>query len=177
MAKISVAGIAAEDVLNCLPDGVALLGADLTILWANQCFQQWFGGVDRTGENFYSALANPEIVGAGLCPLQTCFSSGRKSSTTLQTQKGNYYHIHAAPLATQSNGASTSEVNPSDIDRIVVTLSDVTEEILQEQKLAAIHQAGAKLTDLKPDEIFAMDVEQANRSAQRQHSTLHPRPA
>ncbi len=156
MAKISVAGIAAEDVLNCLPDGVALLGVDLTILWANQCFQQWFGGVDRTGENFYSALANPEIVGAGLCPLQTCFSSGRKAGTTLQTHKGNYYHIHAAPLASQAG----SKMSNGDIDRIVVTMSDVTEEILQEQKLAAIHQAGAKLTDLKPDEIFAMDVEQ-----------------
>lgn len=159
MAKISVAGIAAEDVLNCLPDGVAILGGDLTILWANQCFQQWFGGVDRTGENFYSALANPDIVGTGLCPLQTCFSSGRKASTTLQTQKGNYYHIHAAPLASYAVETS-NDSSANDIDRIVVTLSDVTEEILQEQKLAAIHQAGAKLTDLKPDEIFAMDVEQ-----------------
>jgi len=164
VAKISVAGIAAEDVLNCLPDGVALLGCDLTILWANQCFQQWFGGVDRTGENFYSALANPDIMGAGLCPLQTCFSSGRKASTTLHTQKGNYYHIHAAPLASQNCmqgvGEATGDAGLNEIDRIVVTLSDVTEEILQEQKLAAIHQAGAKLTDLKPDEIFAMDVEQ-----------------
>ncbi len=160
MAKISVAGIAAEDVLNCLPDGVALLGGDLTILWANQCFQQWFGGVDRTGENFYSALANPEMVGAGLCPLQTCFSSGRKASATLQTQKGSYYHIHAAPLASYSGNRVSSDSGDHEIDRIVVTLSDVTEEILQEQKLAAIHQAGAKLTDLKPDEIFAMDVEQ-----------------
>ena len=160
MAKISVAGIAAEDVLNCLPDGVALLGGDLTILWANQCFQQWFGGVDRTGENFYSALANPEMVGAGLCPLQTCFSSGRKASATLQTQKGSYYHIHAAPLASYSGNRVSSDSGDHEIDRIVVTLSDVTEEILQEQKLAAIHQAGAKLTDLKPDEIFARDVEQ-----------------
>ena len=160
MAKISVAGIAAEDVLNCLPDGVALLGGDLTILWANQCFQQWFGGVDRTGENFYSALANPEIIGTGLCPLQTCFSSGRKASTTLQTLKGSYYHIHAAPLASDAGEQLSNDSSGNEIDRIVVTLSDVTEEILQEQKLAAIHQAGAKLTDLKPDEIFAMDVEQ-----------------
>lgn len=156
VAKISVAGIAAEDVLNCLPDGVALLGPDLAILWANQCLQDWCGGVDRTGENFYSALANPEIVGAGLCPLQTCFSSDRNASTTLQTQKGKYYHIHAAPLASFSSSVKAA----GQLDRIVVTLSDVTEEILQEQKLAAIHQAGAKLTDLKPDEIFAMDVEQ-----------------
>ena len=160
MAKISVAGIAAEDVLNCLPDGVALLGADLTVLWANGCFQEWFGGVDRTGENFYSALGNPEIVGAGHCPLQTCFSSGRNASTTLQTQKGNYYHIHAAPLASASIDIKSGFRAGAHFDRIVVTLSDVTEEILQEQKLAAIHQAGAKLTDLKPDEIFAMDVEQ-----------------
>ncbi len=165
VAKINAAGIAAEDVLNCLPDGVALLGNDLTILWANECLQEWFGGVDRTGENFYSALANPEIVGAGHCPLQTCFSSGRNASTTLQTQNGNYYHIHAAPLPAKNHsdslhaGESNTEIN-GDMDRIVVTLSDVTEEILQEQKLAAIHQAGAKLTDLKPDEIFAMDVEQ-----------------
>jgi len=159
VAKISVAGIAAEDVLNCLPDGVALLGTDLTILWANQCLQDWFGGVDRTGENFYSALANPEIVGAGLCPLHTCFSSGLNASTTLQTQNGKYYLIHAAPLASISANNKAGK-SAGQLDRIVVTLSDVTEEILQEQKLAAIHQAGAKLTDLKPDEIFAMDVEQ-----------------
>jgi two-component system, sensor histidine kinase SagS len=158
VAKISVAGIAAEDVLNCLPDGVALLGADLTILWANECFQDWFGGVDRAGENFYSALGNPEIIGAELCPLQTCFSSGRNASTTLRTQKGSYYHIHAAPLS--SHVSSNAKRLDGVLDRIVVTLSDVTEEILQEQKLAAIHQAGAKLTDLKPEEIFAMDVEQ-----------------
>jgi CheY-like chemotaxis protein len=158
VAKISVAGIAADDVLNCLPEGVAILGADLTILWANDCFQGWFGGVDRTGENFYSALANPEIVGAGLCPVQSCFSSGRNATTTLQTQKGNYYHVHAAPLASGSLG-KTNRVSDH-LDRVVVTISDVTEEILQEQKLAAIHQAGAKLTDLKPDEIFAMDVQQ-----------------
>ena len=158
--KISIAGIVAEDVLNCLPDGVALLGADLTILWTNNCFHEWFGGVDRTGENFYSALANPEIVGADHCPLQTCFSSGRNASTTLQTQKGSYYHIHAAPLASAALNAKTGGRSGTEFDRIVVRLSDVTEEILQEQKLAAIHQAGAKLTDLKPDEIFAMDVEQ-----------------
>lgn len=156
VAKINVAGIAAEDVLNCLPDGVAILGSDLTVLWANQCLENWFGGVDRTGENFYSALANPELLGTGICPLETCFSGRRRATATLQTQKGSYFHMHAAPWgqADNSSGVRTT------VDRIVVTLSDVTEEILQEQKLAAIHQAGAKLTDLKPDEIFAMDVEQ-----------------
>ncbi|MFN9985350.1 MAG: PAS domain-containing protein, partial [Pirellula sp.] len=99
MAKISVAGIAADDVLNCLPDGVAVLSPDLAIVWANQCFNDWFGGVDRTGEDFYSALGNPEIQGVGKCPLQACISSGRKSGATLKTdgtiesKKTAYYYV------------------------------------------------------------------------------------
>jgi CheY-like chemotaxis protein len=153
VAKISVAGVAAEDILNCLPEGVAMIGSDMSILWANQCFEQWTGGVSRTGENFYSALANPELMGTEACPLQTCFLSGNQATSTFQTQTGHYYHVHAAPLHNAAPGASKTE-------KVVVTLSDVTEEILQEQKLAAIHQAGAKLTDLKPDEIFLMDVDQ-----------------
>ena len=153
MAKLSVAGVAAEDVLNCLPEGVAMIGSDLTILWSNDHFQLWAGGVSRIGENFYSALSNPEILGTEGCPLQTCFMSGIQASTTLQTASGSYYHLHAAPLKNSLDSDGT-------IARLVVTLSDVTEEILQEQKLAAIHQAGARLTDLKPDEIFLMDVDQ-----------------
>jgi CheY-like chemotaxis protein len=171
VAKISVAGIAADDVLNCLPDGVAVLSPDLAIVWANQCFNDWFGGVDRTGEDFYSALGNPEIQGVGKCPLQACISSGRKSGATLKTdgtiesKKAAYYYVHAASLDNaelariQSNPVNQN-FPKAQRDRIVVTISDITDEVLQEQKLAAIHQAGAKLTDLKPDEIFAMDVEQ-----------------
>lgn len=168
MAKISVAGIAADEVINCLPEGVAVLGADMAILWANQCFRDWFGGVDRTGEQFYSVLGHPEVQGNGKCPLQACSVTGRKYSGTLKREHTSgtpsYYHLHAVCLKRDDPSRSKVDVDGvaelQDKSRIVVTLSDVTEEVLQEQKLAAIHQAGAKLTDLKPDEIFAMDVDQ-----------------
>ncbi len=172
MAKNSVAGIAAEDILNCLPEGVAMIGSDMTILWANTWFESMTGGVSRIGENFYSALANPELLGTEACPLQTCFLSGQQATSTFQTQVGQYFHVHAAPLGSASTGSpSTAHFSGGglagegpngerSVAKIVVTVSNVTEEILQEQKLAAIHQAGAKLTDLKPDEIFLMDVDQ-----------------
>lgn len=150
MAKISVAGVAAEDILNCLPEGVAMVGPDLTILWSNNCFDSWAGEVSRVGENFYSALGTPEQMGP--CPIQCCFLNGEAATSTLHTQAGKYYHLHAAPLNTCSGNTGAGKV--------IITLSNVTEEVLQEQKLAAIHQAGAKLTDLKPDEIFLMDVDQ-----------------
>ena len=43
---------------------------------------------------------------------------------------------------------------------MIVTVSDITEEILQQQKLAAIHQAGRELADLRPSEIFMMEVDE-----------------
>ncbi|MFN9602245.1 MAG: response regulator [Planctomycetota bacterium] len=168
MAKISVAGIAADEVINSLPEGVAVLSADMSILWSNQCFRDWFGGVDRTGEQFYSVLGHPEIQGAAKCPLDSCSTTGRKFSARVKRENTSgsptYYHLHAVCLRKDESGRSGVDIESAttskDKSRIAVTLSDITEEVLQEQKLAAIHHAGAKLTDLKPDEIFAMDVDQ-----------------
>ena len=41
-----------------------------------------------------------------------------------------------------------------------MTVRDVTGEMLQQQKLAAIHQAGIELADLTPDELSHMTVEE-----------------
>ena len=43
---------------------------------------------------------------------------------------------------------------------LIVTIRDVTAEVLQQQKLAAIHQAGVELADLTPAELSDMTVEQ-----------------
>ena len=43
---------------------------------------------------------------------------------------------------------------------LIVTVRDVTLEMLQQQKLAAIHQAGMELADLTPDELLQMAVEE-----------------
>src|SRR6185437_13171758 len=58
--------------------------------------------------------------------------------------------VHAAPLI-ESEGLAKN---------LVVTIRDVTTEVLQQQKLAAIHQAGIELANLTPDELFDMAVEQ-----------------
>ena len=43
---------------------------------------------------------------------------------------------------------------------LIVTIRDVTSEVLQQQKLAAIHQAGMELADLTPDELAHMTIEE-----------------
>ena len=49
---------------------------------------------------------------------------------------------------------------PTDEMRLVVTVRDITRQTLQQQKLAAIHQAGMELADLTPDELVQMSVEE-----------------
>jgi GAF domain-containing protein len=45
-------------------------------------------------------------------------------------------------------------------DHVVVSIRDVTHTILEQQKRAAIHQAGQKLADLSPAELADMTIEE-----------------
>ncbi len=138
-----------ERILDGMPDGVALVNADMIVTWANQCLRNWSPLEDPQGANFYATLGNPQIMGPDFCPFHTALATGASSNSTLQTEDKRYFQVHVAPLT----DASTENA------ALVATVSDITAEILQQQKLAAIHQAGQQLTDLKPDEIFAMETQ------------------
>lgn len=137
-------------MLRDMPDGVALLDADIRVLWANRRLAQWSGHEDESlaGINFYELLSNPEIMGPDFCPFHTALATGEEGSSTLHAS-GKYFQVHAAPI-----------VQSDHTRQLVVTVNDITEEILQQQKLAAIHQAGRELADLRPSEIFMMEVDQ-----------------
>ena len=136
-----------EDVIENLPDGVAVIDHELNILWCNRSLLEWSTRPSIQGMNFYAAFDDANIMGAAVCPLRSAIEMHAVTTGTMQT--GNrYFQLHARPMD------STSP------PQVLVAVSEITCEILQQQKLAAIHQAGTKLTDLKPDEIFAMDVEQ-----------------
>ncbi len=137
-------------MLRDMPDGVALLDSDIRVLWANRRLAKWSGREDQAlaGVNFYELLSNPEIMGPDFCPFHTALATGEEGSSTLHAA-GSYFQVHAAPI-----------VQPDHSRQLVVTVNDITEEILQQQKLAAIHQAGRELADLRPSEIFMMEVDQ-----------------
>jgi CheY-like chemotaxis protein len=138
-----------ERILDGMPDGVALVNANMIVTWANRCLRNWSPLDNPQGSNFYAALGNPQIMGPDFCPFHTALATGSSSSSTLQTEDNRYFQVHVAPLTDAA----------TDNAALVATVSDITGEILQQQKLAAIHQAGQQLTDLKPDEIFAMDTQ------------------
>ena len=140
--------VQSERILAGFPDGVALLDSNSTIAWANDRLRQWADQSEVIGENFYAILGSPEILGPDFCPFHTALATGLSSNSTLRCGENQYLHIHATPV--------TGDEGPP--QQLIVTLRDVTGEILQQQKLAAIHQAGIELADLKPDEVADMMV-------------------
>jgi len=139
-----------ERILQGMPDGVVLLSGDNTILWGNGRLREWTGRDDIVGSNFYDVMGAPEILGPDYCPFHTALETGHASGSTLRCFQNRYMRVHAAPVI-------DSETGPQNL---VVTIREVTDEVLQQQKLSAIHQAGIELADLTPDEVSKMSVEE-----------------
>ncbi|HEX3659017.1 MAG TPA: response regulator [Pirellulales bacterium] len=139
-----------ERILQGMPDGVVLLDSDNTILWGNGRLREWSGRDSVVSQNFYTILGSPEILGPDFCPFHTALATGSPSSSTLRSNENRYFRVHAAPVI-EGEGPARN---------LIVTIRDVTSEVLQQQKLAAIHQAGIELADLTPDELAHMTVEE-----------------
>ncbi|HWA99896.1 MAG TPA: response regulator [Pirellulales bacterium] len=139
-----------ERILQGMPDGVVLLDGENTILWGNGRLKEWCCRDSVLGANFYSVLGSPEILGPDFCPFHTALATGNPSSSTLRSAENRYYRVHAAPVLEDEGPARN----------LIVTIRDVTSEVLQQQKLAAIHQAGVELADLTPDELSRMTVDE-----------------
>ncbi|HEX4414441.1 MAG TPA: response regulator [Lacipirellulaceae bacterium] len=139
-----------ERILQGMPDAVVLLGEDNTILWANGRVREWTGREEVVGLSFYDVMGTPEILGPDYCPFQTALATGRPSGSTLRCFQNRYMRVHAAPVFDGNGNAR----------HLVVTIREVTDEILQQQKLSAIHQAGIELADLTTDEVAKMSVEE-----------------
>lgn len=143
-------------MLQDIPEGVALVDEQRTVLWANARLADWAedavkdeAGAIRNGVDFYEIFGMPEIMGPDYCPFSTVVALQQESSNTLHTRDNRYFQVQAAPLT-----------DPDAQNHMVVTVSDITAEILQQQKLAAIHRAGRELADLRPDEVFMMEVDE-----------------
>jgi CheY-like chemotaxis protein len=179
----SVASILhAGGILDQLPDGVALLNHELRILWCNRLLYEFtvrndsgrspgagrdvapnetLPGADDpsqhqpmdslVGKTFYEAFGTPEIIGPDFCPLHTALGSGELAKSSLRVGEKTYYEVQARPVAPQ--GIESPNL-------LLVTVRDISAEVLQRQKLNAIYQAGLELGDLSLDDILQMSVDE-----------------
>lgn len=150
---LPLALIQSGNLLEFLPHAVAILDADLRILWANHQLGKLCGQEDPLiGRPFYDAFGAPEILGPDFSPFHTAFSTKTVAKSGLRVGDKSYYDVEVMPVLTDVEG----EQEPS---YLVASIRDISEEVLQRQKLNAIYQAGLELGDLSPEEIFEMTTE------------------
>ena len=139
-----------EQILVGMPDGVVLLDPENVVLWGNPQFRQWCGGRDIVGSEF--------LHGAGQSPKFSVPTSVRSPRLWPRARPAVPRCGSARTSSMKSMPPPCSLWNMAPLN-LIVTIRDITEEKLQQQKLAAIHKAGVELTNLTPEEVFQMEVE------------------
>lgn len=136
-----------SQILDLIPEGVAVLNEQNQILQTNARLANWFKK-NLVGLNFYEAIGHPDIIGPEPSPLASARSRNEPCRATLLIED-RYFQLSVMPMA--SNDKS---------HQMVVSLAESTDTVLQRQKLEALHTAGTALADLRPEEIYHMDVDQ-----------------
>jgi two-component system, sensor histidine kinase SagS len=143
--------IQADEILDAIADGVAVVDADLKIIWANPEFESLVEtGVALVGVKFYQALGNPENLGPDPCPFTTAVSTHQAAATELRIGTNRYLRVSVTPVF-------DSEDN---LTHLIALTREITDETQQQLKVNAIHKAGDELADLTPEELAEMGVEE-----------------
>jgi CheY-like chemotaxis protein len=153
LAAVRWAGltIQADEILEAIADGVAVVDPDLKIIWANPEFQRLAEpGVELVGAKFYRALGSPETLGPDPCPFTSAVASRGPANTVLRVGAHRYLRVTVTPVFDGSGRPA----------QLIALTRDITAETQQEQKINAIHKAGEELADLTPDELAEMGVEE-----------------
>ena len=150
---LPLALIQSGTLLEFLPHAVVVLDADLRIIWSNHQLSQLCGQENSLiGHSFYDAFGAPEILGPDFSPFHSAFSPRKIAKSGLRVGDKSYFDVEVMPVLTSSD----SKEEPA---YLVASVRDISEEVLQRQKLNAIYQAGLELGDLSPEEIFEMTTE------------------
>ncbi len=143
--------IQAEEILDAISDGVAVVDPDLRIIWANPEFASLTDPTIRpVGAPFYQVLGQAEILGPDPCPFTTAVASKAPASTAMKIGGNRYLRVTVTPVFDASNT----------LTHLIALTRETTDETQQQLKVNAIHKAGDELADLTPEELAQMGVEE-----------------
>ncbi len=145
--------IQADEILDAIADGVAVVDPDLRVIWANPEFHSFADPMvqGQSAAKFYKALGNPEVMGPDPCPFTSAVATRTPSTTACFGIGANrYLRVTVTPVFDVANMLS----------HLIALTRDITDETQQQLKVNAIHKAGDELADLTPEELAEMGVEE-----------------
>lgn len=136
----------ADEILDTIAEGVAVVDAHRRILWANPEFRELAGISEMqagSGLAFEEALGRPESVAGDPDPFATALAANRSGEGVLKLASNRFVAVTVTPMR-----------HPSGHDpHLIVLTRDATTSYLQKQKIDTIHRAGEELAELTREEL------------------------
>ena len=157
-----------ELILAHIDKGLAVLDPDGKVIWANPVFRS-FSSIDPVGRPFLESLG-ARVIRAPTVPSPTGENAEGSASPAARPTDPLAPARAGWPTAFRLHCPSQPEMPYVEADirpvrrqgtgeaRLIVLLRNVTAEVIQQQKLDALHQAGRELSGLDPDQLAEMDV-------------------
>ncbi len=143
--------IQAEEILDAIADGVAVVDPDLRIIWANPEFLSLTDSPSQvTGGKFYQVLAESEVLGPSPCPFTSAVASQGQASTVMKIRGNRYLRVTVTPVFDVTHT----------LTHLIALTREITDETQQQLKVNAIARAGDELADLTPEELSQLGVEE-----------------
>ncbi|WP_169976416.1 response regulator [Tautonia rosea] len=141
-----------DEILEAIADGVAVVEPQSQrVLWYNPEFRNLVATEgDPINRPFFEVLAFPERCEPDLCPFQQSQATKQPAGCVLKLGTGNYFRLNVTPILDGEGG----------LQSLIALTRDITDEVLQEQKVRAINKAGEELADLTPEELAALRVDE-----------------
>jgi CheY-like chemotaxis protein len=145
-----------ELIISHIEKGLAVLDASGVVLWANQMFRAVADG-EPVGKSLLSALGSDPASVENADGPATCSSDplapARAGAPTL-------LRVHRRAAEPPHLEADVRPVPGPDgsVSGLIALVRNVTAQVVQQQKLAALHAAGRELAGLDPDQLTEMDV-------------------
>jgi DNA-binding response OmpR family regulator/GAF domain-containing protein len=143
--------IQADEILEAIADGVAVVDPELKILWVNPEFRRLIApDIEPVGTKFFRALASPELIDSDRNPFEEAAGTHQAASGLYRVEANRYLRLTVTPVLGPGG----------ELCQLIALTHDATAQEMQKQKLDAIHRAGEELEDLTPEELNELGVEE-----------------
>ena len=125
-----------EHVVDLIGAGLALIGKDRRILWANRTISEWFGrGAPVAGRNCHEVFCQRDTKCAS-CPADQCFATAVNSEMEVALVRSDgalrQYHHAVTPVLDEN----------AKVDHVLKLTLDVTDQTKKVYQLARLRQFG-----------------------------------
>lgn len=140
------------NLLSQIPEAIFQIDQHERILWANRAAEKLLN-FELNGEHpkLFDVWKDAQIIGPDFCPINSVLARSQRAKTTLSVDDKTFFELTVSPLP--GSAADGSRL-------LLAVLRDTSEEVLQNQKLDAVHQAGLDLGDLDREDLLALSEDE-----------------